>query len=124
MKISIQNSSMIPIYEQIDEQLKSAIINQELKPGNILPSVRALAKELEISALTVKKAYDKLEKEGFLVVVHGKGTFVADANRDLLLEEFQKQLEQQLESVITTGLSHGLSKEDIENIFEMIMEEQ
>ena len=80
MKIIINNSSMVPIYEQLMEQIKTMILNEELKEDEILPSVRSLAKELKISALTVKKAYDNLEQEGFTVTVHGKGTYVAAGN--------------------------------------------
>ena len=80
MHIIINNSSMVPIYEQIIDQIKSAIIRGELQPDTVLPSVRSLSKELKISALTVKKAYDNLEEEGFTVTVHGKGTYVAATN--------------------------------------------
>ena len=80
MKIIINNSSMVPIYEQIMEQIKAQIISGELKENDILPSVRTMAKELKISALTVKKAYDNLEAEGMTVTVHGKGTYVAASN--------------------------------------------
>ena len=87
MKIIINNSSMVPIYEQIIEQIKAMIINGILKENDILPSVRSLSKELKISALTVKKAYDYLEEEGFTVTVHGKGTYVGAANQEMLKEE-------------------------------------
>ena len=80
MKIIINNTSMVPIYEQIMEQIKAQIIYGELKENDILPSVRTMAKELKISALTVKKAYDNLEAEGLTVTVHGKGTYVAASN--------------------------------------------
>lgn len=124
MQISIESLSMTPIYEQIVEQLKTAILNGELVSGSVLPSVRALARELDISALTVKKAYDMLEREGFIVIVHGKGTFVAEAKRDIIQEEYQKEVEKLLESAIRLGLGHGLEKDDIRSMFEMIMEEQ
>ena len=87
MKIIINHSSMVPIYEQIVDQIKTLIRDGELKENDNLPSVRSLAKELKISALTVKKAYDNLEAEGFTVTIHGKGTYVAAANAELLLEE-------------------------------------
>ena len=82
---------MVPIYEQIVDQIKSLIRRGELKENDILPSVRSLSRELKISALTVKKAYDSLEGQGFTVTVHGKGTYVAAANRELLLEEQRKE---------------------------------
>ena len=81
---------MVPIYEQIVDQIKMLIRNGELKENDNLPSVRTLSKELKISALTVKKAYDNLESEGFTVTVHGKGTYVAATNTELLLEEQKK----------------------------------
>ena len=91
---------MIPIYEQIADQIKRLIRNGELKENDSLPSVRALSKELKISALTVKKAYDSLESEGFTVTVHGKGTYVTAANMELLLEEQKKELEAELEQAV------------------------
>ena len=114
---------MIPIYEQIMDQIKTAIINEDLLEGDVLPSVRGLAKELKISALTVKKAYDHLEQEGFTTTVHGKGTFVAETNKELLKEEHRKELEWNLEQAIFKGRRCGLRDEEIRNLFELIMEE-
>ena len=122
MKIIINNSSMVPIYEQLMEQIKSDIIQSELKEGEALPSVRTLAGELRISALTVKKAYDKLEEEGFVTTVHGKGTYVTATNTELLLEEQKKELETDLERVIQKGRCYGISDEDIKKLFELILE--
>lgn len=107
MKIIINTSLMIPIYEQIADQIKRLIRNGELKENDSLPSVRALSKELKISALTVKKAYDSLESEGFTVTVHGKGTYVTAANMELLLEEQKKELEAELEQAVQKGRSCG-----------------
>ena len=87
-----------------------------------LPSVRSLAKELKISALTVKKAYDSLENEGFTVTIHGKGTYVTATNTELLLEEQKKELESDLERVIQKGRCYGISDEDIKKLFELILE--
>ena len=84
MNIIINHSFMVPIYEQIVDQIKTLIRNGELKENDVLPSVRTLSKELKISALTVKKAYDTLETEGFTVTIHGKGTYIASANTCLL----------------------------------------
>lgn len=122
MKIMINNSLMTPIYEQIVDQVKALIRSGELKENDNLPSVRALAKELRISALTVKKAYDNLEAEGFTVTVHGKGTYVAATNTDLLLEEQKKEVETDLEMAIQKGRRCGLSGEDIRTLFDLIME--
>ena len=123
MKIIINHSSMVPIYEQIMEQIKAQVISGELKESDLLPSVRAMAKELKISALTVKKAYDNLEQEGFTVTVHGKGTYVAAANRSRIAEEQKKEVEADLEMAIQKGRRYGLTKEEIGELFELILEE-
>lgn len=122
MKIIINTSLMVPIYEQIVNQIKMLIRNGELKENDNLPSVRTLSKELKISALTVKKAYDNLESEGFTVTVHGKGTYVAATNTELLLEEQKKELEADLEQAIQKGRRCGISDEDIKSLFELILE--
>jgi GntR family transcriptional regulator len=114
---------MTPIYEQIVDQIKTLIRNGDLKENDILPSVRTLSKELKISALTVKKAYDSLEDEGFTVTVHGKGTYVAATNTELLLEEQKKELETDLEKAIQKGRRCGISDEDIRKLFDLIMED-
>ncbi|MDY4668406.1 MAG: GntR family transcriptional regulator [Oliverpabstia sp.] len=122
MHIIINTSCMVPIYEQIVDQMKTLIRKRELKENDILPSVRALSKELKISALTVKKAYDALEEEGFTVTVHGKGTYVASINTEFLLEEQKKELEADLENAIQKGRRCGISDEDIRSLFELILE--
>ena len=122
MKIIINTSLMVPIYVQIVDQIKTLIRGGELKENDSLPSVRALSRELKISALTVKKAYDTLEAEGFTVTVHGKGSYVAAANPQLLLEEQKKDLEADLELAIQKGRRYGISDEDIRKLFELIME--
>ena len=122
MDIIINGSLMVPIYEQIADQIKALIRNGELKENDNLPSVRSLSKELRISALTVKKAYDSLEAEGFTVTVHGKGTYVAATNQELLLEEQKKELEADLELAIQKGRRYGISDEDIRSLFELILE--
>lgn len=122
MRIIINNSLMIPIYEQIVDQIKTQIRNGELKENDNLPSVRGLTKELKISALTVKKAYDTLETEGFVITVHGKGTYVAATNKERLLEEQRKEVEMDLERAIQKGRRCGISDEDIRSIFEIILE--
>lgn len=122
MKIIINTSLMVPIYEQIVDQIKTLIRSGELKENDNLPSVRTLSKELKISALTVKKAYDNLESEGFTITVHGKGTYVAAVNTELLLEEQKKELEADLEQAIEKGRRCGISDEDIKSLFELILE--
>ena len=122
MKIIINTSLMVPIYEEIVDQIKMLIRNGELKENDNHPSVRTLSKELKISALTVKKAYDNLESEGITVTVHGKGTYVAATNTELLLEEQKKELEADLEQAIQKGRRCGISDEDIKSLFELILE--
>ena len=134
MKIIINNSLMIPIYEQIVDQIKTLIRKGELKENDNLPSVRALARELKISALralarelkisalTVKKAYDDLETEGFTVTVHGKGTYVAATNTERLLEEQKKEVEADLEKAIQKARRSGISDKDLKDIFELLLE--
>ncbi len=122
MKIIINTSSMVPIYEQIIDQIKTMIRKQELKQNDHLPSVRALSKELKISALTVKKAYDELEREGFTVTIHGKGSYVTAANTELMMEEQKKEVEQDLEQAILKGRRFDISDEDIKTLFELILE--
>lgn len=122
MRIIINGSSMVPIYEQITDQIKTLIRSGELGEKDILPSVRVLSKDLKISALTVKKAYDSLEAEGFAVTVHGKGTYVAAVNPSLLLEEQKKELEADLEMAVQKGRRYGISDEDIRSLFELILE--
>lgn len=122
MKIIINNSSMVPIYEQIVDQVKAQIISGELKEDDNLPSVRTLSKELRISALTVKKAYDSLEQEGFTVTIHGKGTYVAAANKEMMMEEYRREVEEELTEVIRKAKRYGLSEEDIREMLELILE--
>ncbi len=123
MRIIINNNSMVPIYEQVISQIKNEIIAGNLPEGQILPSVRALAAELKISALTVKKAYDMLEAEGFVTTVHGKGTFVNAADLQLAYEARRKAVEDDLAKAIQQGISAGLSKEEIREIIGILMEE-
>ena len=123
MKIIINSSSMVPIYEQIVDQVKAQIISGELKEDDNLPSVRTLSKELRISALTVKKAYDSLEQEGFTVTIHGKGTYVAAANKEMMMmEEYRREVEEELTEVIRKAKRYGLSEEDIREMLELILE--
>lgn len=122
MKIIINSSSMVPIYEQIVDQVKAQIISGELKEDDNLPSVRTLSKELRISALTVKKAYDSLEQEGFTVTIHGKGTYVAAANKEMMMEEYRREVGEELTEVIRKAKRYGLPEEDIREMLELILE--
>lgn len=124
MHIILNHSSMVPIYEQLMEQIKSDIIQSELKEGEALPSVRTLAGELRISALMVKKAYDKLEEEGFVTTVHGKGTYVSASDKQLALEARQKAIEDDFDKVIDRALSMGMKKEEISEVVKLILDEK
>lgn len=123
MKIIINSSSMVPIYEQIMDQVKTQIVSGNLKENDILPSVRTLAKELRISALTVKKAYDNLEEEGFTVTVHGKGTYVTAADVQYMKEEQRRDAEADLDRAVQKARRCGLSDDEIRELFEIIMED-
>ena len=123
MKIIINSSSMVPIYEQIMDQIKAQITAGDLRENDVLPSVRTLAKDLKISALTVKKAYDNLEQEGYTVTVHGKGTYVAAANTERILEDQRMEVESDLEKAVEKGRRCGLKDEEIRELFDLIMED-
>lgn len=123
MKIIISNSSMQPIYEQVVSQIKAEILSGELAPETKLPSVRELAKDLRISALTVKKAYDTLEQEGFIMTVHGKGSFVAGVNRDLALEAQKKEVEREMDTVLKKARSCGMTQDELTELFQLLIED-
>lgn len=123
MHIILNNSSMVPIYEQLMEQIKNDIISGTLKEDEALPSVRALSSKLKISALTVKKAYDRLEEQGFVVVVHGKGTFVAATDRQLALEARVKAVEDDFIKAIDKAKSVGLSVDEIREMISLLLED-
>ena len=123
MHIIINNSSMQPIYEQIVSQIKDKIIQGELREEEMLPSVRTFAKELKVSALTVKKAYDALEEEGFVVTVHGKGSFVTMANQERMLEAKKREVEADLEMAIRKGRSCGMSNQEVAELFQIVLED-
>ncbi len=123
MLILIDNKSGIPIYDQIYSQIKSNIINGTLKEDSPLPSIRNLAKDLHISVITTKRAYEELEKEGFIYTVQGKGSFVSKKNTDLLKEENLKQIESHIEEIIKLSSSCNLNKDDIIDMFNLFYEE-
>lgn len=123
MKLIINNSLSQPIYDQIAEQIKAEIMAGTAKEGDILPSVRSLSKDLKISALTVKKAYDALEREGFVNTVHGKGSFIAGTSPELWMEERRKEVEADLEKAILKGRQCNMTDEELTALFELIMEE-
>ena len=123
MNIIIDTYSMTPIYEQIVESVKQMILSGALAENDPLPSVRALSRELKISALTVKKAYDCLEDEGLIATVHGKGTYVLAPNRSLMQEARRRDLEQDLEAVAAKAKRYGVSPEELRSMLDIITEE-
>lgn len=123
MNLIINHTSMQPVYEQIVSQIKSKIMQGVLLEETMLPSVRTLAKDLKVSALTVKKAYDQLEEEGFVVTVHGKGSFVACANQERMLEEKRREVETEFEQAIRKARSCGMKDGEIKELFGLVLEE-
>jgi len=124
MEIIIRNTINQPIYEQIYSQLKAQIIAGKLSPGEALPSIRALAKDLKISVITTKRAYDELEAEGFLYTVAGKGCFVAEKNLDLIREQQMKDLENHLAAAVELSRSCGVSREEMHEMLRILFEEE
>ena len=120
MDILISNSSPVALYEQIETQIKNQILNGNLKPGDPLPSIRSLAKELKVSIITSKRAYEELEKEGFIETVIGKGTFVSGYNSERLREAAMAEMEDKLEAVIISAKSLGLTLDECIEIFNSI----
>lgn len=123
MNLIINNSSQTPIYEQIVDQVKEQIIRGNLKEDIALPSVRAMAKELRISALTVKKAYDALEQEGYVVTVHGKGSYISNIGSNIKLEELRREVEKDFETAIRKGKRSGMTDDEIKELLELILED-
>lgn len=122
MNLIISNSSGKPIYEQIISQLKQLILSGELKEGEALPSMRLLAKELRISVITTKRAYEELEREGFITTMPGKGSFVAQKNSELIREEQLRLIEECLQQAANYARSSGISCQELEEILRMIYE--
>ena len=123
MNINISNTSTIPLYEQIQTQIKSQILNGNLKSGEGLPSIRNLAKELKVSIITTKRAYEELEKEGFIETVTGKGTFVSKQNTERLKDITLYDIENKLEEIIKQAKAVGVTLEEGIEIFKSIYEE-
>ena len=113
MQLYIDNRSGAPIYDQIYSQIKDAIVSGQVAAGEALPSIRALAKDLRISVITTKRAYEELERDGFLVSIPGKGSFVTQANLELVREENLKQIESRMQECIALAAQSGLSLNDL-----------
>lgn len=124
MLIFINNKNGVPIYDQIYSQIKSQIINGTIEEDAPLPSIRSLAKDLHISVITTKRAYEELEKDGFIYTLPGKGSFVAKKNTDLIKEENLRQIEEHLDEVMKLSASCGLKKEDIIEMLEILFGEE
>ncbi len=123
MTVCIDNKSGTAIYEQIYSQIKNQIISGALQQDEALPSIRNLAKDLRISVITTKRAYDELEREGFIYTLPSKGCFVAAKNVELLKEENLKQIEDHMQKIIQLAASCNLTKKDLTEMFELSLEE-
>ena len=123
MDIIISNNSRKPIYEQIVSQIKVLIMNQELKAGELLPSMRSLAKSLHISVITAQKAYEELQRDGFIETVSGKGSLVATQNHDFIKEEQLRQIEEKLMEAAEAARNHAIPKEKLIELLTMFYEE-
>lgn len=123
MNIVFSSSSNVPIYEQIINQIKLAIMNKEVLPNEPLPSIRNLAKDLQISVITTKRAYEDLEKEGLIYSLQGKGFYVNEQNTDLLMEKKIAMLEGQMAGLVRECRAVGLEAKDIKDIIDMLYQE-
>jgi GntR family transcriptional regulator len=124
MKIIISNSSEDPIYEQIIKQIKNQIINGELKEGEPIPSIRRLAKEIGISVITTKRAYEELEKEGFIDTVGGKGSFISQQNREFLHEKKMRIVEEKLAEAVSEARMLDISLKDLKDMLSILYKEE
>ncbi len=124
MEIIINNSKGKPIYDQIYNQIKSQIISGQLQEGEILPSIRALAKDLRISVITTKRAYDELEREGFIYTVAGKGCFVAEKNMELIRENNLKKIEEYMELIAKLAATCNVSNQELMEMFQLLKIEE
>lgn len=124
MDIIISNQSIVPLYSQIMEQIKQLIITGVLNQGEMIPSIRGLAKELKVSIITVKRAYEELEADGFIETLPGKGTFVAIVNLEILREAKISEIEEKLSEVIESAKNIGLSKKELKERIDLMYEEE
>ena len=124
MLIIISNNSAIPIYEQIKNAIINGIINGDLRENESLPSIRTLAQDIRISVMTIKKAYDELENEGYIITRHGKGSFVAPKNIELAMEQAKKEIEANIIKILEIANKFEISKEEIKDLFDYLEEEE
>ena len=123
LDILISNASALPIYEQITQQIKDAILSGRLEEGTLLPGIRSLANELHVSVITTKLAYADLEEAGFVTSVQGKGTYVAGGNLEMLREEHLRSLEEQLSALIAEAKSAAVSKRELHELLDLLMDD-
>ena len=123
MELFINNHASKPIYEQISDQIKALIMSGELQSGEAIPSIRSMAKSLHISVLTVQKAYDKLQADGFIETTEGKGCFVSAQNQDFYLEEQQKKIEEHFNDAIEIARSSGIKLDKLMGLLSLLYEE-
>lgn len=124
MKLIISNSSGVPIYEQIKNAIISQIMNDELTSGEVLPSIRNLAADIKISVMTIKKAYDELEAEGYISVRQGKGAYVATKNAELVKEQARKDIENHINRIIEISNKFNIDKQDVLDLYEYLSEDE
>lgn len=124
MKIVISNTSEAPLYQQIKDQIKDAILKEELVEGDALPSIRAFANDLKVSVLTIRRVYDELEQEGFVTSQVGIGTFVSTSNIELLRDSKRRLVEKKMLDMIQTAKSLGISKDELNAMMDILYEEE
>ena len=124
MKIVISNTSENPLYQQIKDQIKDAILREELVEGDALPSIRSFANDLKVSVLTIRRVYDELEKEGFITSQVGIGTFVSTSNIELLRQSKRRRVEKKMLDMIQTAKSLNISKEELNAMMDILYEEE
>lgn len=124
MDIIISNSVDTPLYEQVKEQIKNKIVANELKAGELLPSIRSLAKDLRISVITTKNAYDELEKESYVKTIPGKGTYVANKNTELIKEEQLQKVEGLIDTAVSIAKISGITKKEIKEMLDILYGEE
>lgn len=124
MQIILSKQSSKPIYEQIEYQIKQMIMSEALKSGDKLPSIRELAKSLQISVITTQRAYEDLQKEGYIETIHGRGTFISSSNTSFILEEQLKVLQEKIEEIIALSKVYGIKREELIESFNAIYESE
>ncbi|MCI9126808.1 MAG: GntR family transcriptional regulator [Eubacterium sp.] len=123
MKIIISNQSELPIYAQVREQIKEQILNGQIKEGEVLPSIRSMAKDLGVSVITTTRAYSDLEQEGFIATMQGKGSVVLSKDNNMLKEQFLMRIEQGIETAVESAKQIGMTKTEVQQILESVWEQ-